>query len=108
MLWVPRPVLTSQMSADNQSIRLCSCSPLNRRNAPPCRSWHCLTELGLQIAKSDQQLAALIPKRQPPAPEALAQGDHLGDFLEFRSGVETGLKPVVRNPAAQMMHMMQS
>ena len=66
-----------------------------------------LTQAGLQIAKSDQQLAALIPKRQPPAPEAFAQGDHLGDFLQFRGGVETRLKPVVRNPAAQMMHVMQ-
>src|SRR5690348_13424360 len=60
-----------------------------------------LAELGLHISKSDQQLAALIPKRQPPAPEAFAKGDHLGDFLKFRSGVETRLKAVVRNPAAQ-------
>ena len=61
---------------------------------------------GLQIPKSDQQSAALIPKGQPPAAQALAQGDHLGDFLQFRSGVEAGLQPVVGNPAAQMMHMM--
>ena len=66
-----------------------------------------LTQAGRQIAKCDQQIAALIPKGQPPAPEALAQADHLGDSLEFRSGVETRLKAVVRNPAAQMMHMMQ-
>ena len=63
---------------------------------------------GLQIPKSDQQFAALIPKGQPPAAQALAQGDHLGDFLQFRGCVETGLKPVIGNPAAQMMDVMQS
>ena len=66
-----------------------------------------LIQPGLQIPKSDQQVVALIPKREPPASEAPSQGNHLGDFLQFRSGVETGLKPVVRNSAAQMMHMMQ-
>ena len=77
-------------------------------SSAPLATWKRLTQPRLQMAKADQQLAALVPKRQPPASQALAQSDDLGDPIEFRGSVETVLKAVVGHPAAQVMHMVEA
>ena len=61
----------------------------------------------LQIAKPDQRAAALVPERQPPATDAFAQGYPFREPIQFWRGVETGLKSVVWNPAAQVVHVVQ-
>src|SRR5690348_3755768 len=62
----------------------------------------------LQIAKSYQQAALLIPQRQPPTSHAFAERYPFRDAVQLRSEVETSLQAVIRNSAAQVMNMVQA
>src|SRR4029079_4784502 len=66
------------------------------------------SEPGLDFTKSYQSTALLVPKSQTPTSEAPSQGDNLGDSREFRSGGQARLKPVVGDPGAQVVHVVQA
>jgi hypothetical protein len=67
-----------------------------------------LSEPRLQFTKPYQSVALLVPKSETPASEALAKSDDLGDPVEFRSGVQARLKPVVGDAGAQVVDVVQA
>ena len=60
----------------------------------------------LQIPKADQHPTLLVPEREAPASQTLAQGYPPRDAMQVWRTVNTGLQAIIRNPTTQMMHVM--